>query len=61
MVGAAEDARRDAAVQPRDLRAVTNQLETTLVWERRTGRPIAPGLSGKTGELPTVTASRPPN
>ena len=33
-------------LQPADLAAVgiTNQRETTLVWDRRTGRPIAPAI-----------------
>jgi glycerol kinase len=46
VLGAAEDALRDAGVRPRELRAIgiTNQRETTLVWERRTGRPIAPAI-----------------
>jgi glycerol kinase len=46
VVAAADAALRDAEVRPRALRAVgiTNQRETTLVWERRTGRPIAPAI-----------------
>jgi len=38
----AEVALADAAVSARDLRAIgiTNQRETTLLWERRTGRPV---------------------
>ncbi len=35
-----------AGLRPADLAAVgiTNQRETTLVWDRRTGRPIAPAI-----------------
>lgn len=35
-----------AGLQPRDLAAVgiTNQRETTVIWDRRTGRPIAPAI-----------------
>jgi glycerol kinase len=47
VLGAAEDALRDAGVRPRELRTIgiANQRETTLVWERRTGRPIAPAIA----------------
>jgi glycerol kinase len=47
VLGAAEEALRDASLRPRVLRAIgiTNQRETTLVWERRTGRPIAPAIA----------------
>ena len=40
---AAEDALHDAGIRPSALRAIgiANQRETTLVWERRSGRPIA--------------------
>jgi glycerol kinase len=43
VLGAAEGALRDAAVRAQELRAIgiANQRETTLVWERKTGRPIA--------------------
>jgi glycerol kinase len=43
VLGAAEDALRDAGVRAHALRAIgiANQRETTLVWERTTGRPIA--------------------
>jgi glycerol kinase len=43
VLGAAEDAIRGAAIRPRDLRAIgiTNQRETTVLWERATGRPVA--------------------
>ena len=43
VVGAAEDAVRAARVAPRELRAIaiTNQRETTALWERGTGRPVA--------------------
>jgi glycerol kinase len=46
VVGAAEDAVRDAGVAPRDLRAIgiTNQRETTVLWERGSGRPVAPAI-----------------
>jgi glycerol kinase len=39
---AAEDALADAGVSPSELRAIgiTNQRETTVVWERATGRPV---------------------
>jgi ribulose kinase len=44
VLAAAEAALRDARVRPNDLRAIgiTNQRETTLLWERRTGRPVGP-------------------
>jgi glycerol kinase len=40
------DALAKAGLRPADLAAVgiTNQRETTLVWDRRTGRPIAPAI-----------------
>jgi glycerol kinase len=43
VTGAAEQAVAAAGVAPRDLEAIgiTNQRETTLLWERRTGRPVA--------------------
>ena len=43
VVESAEDAVRDARVRPANLRAIaiTNQRETTLLWERATGRPAA--------------------
>ena len=46
VLGAAEDALRGAGVRAHALRAIgiTNQRETTLVWERKTGRPIAPAI-----------------
>jgi glycerol kinase len=42
VLGAAEDALRDAGLEARDLTAVgvANQRETTVVWNRRTGRPV---------------------
>src|SRR4051794_31290986 len=43
---AAEAALRDAGVAAGDLTAVglANQRETTLLWERATGRPVAPAI-----------------
>jgi glycerol kinase len=43
VVGTAEEALAAAGVRAVDLAAVgiTNQRETTLLWERRTGRPVA--------------------
>ena len=43
VTGAAEDAVSAAGVTARDLDAIgiTNQRETTVLWERRTGRPVA--------------------
>ena len=43
---AAETALADAGVAASDLRAlgIANQRETTLVWERGSGRPIAPAI-----------------
>jgi glycerol kinase len=43
VVESADDAVRNAGVRPADLRAIaiTNQRETTLLWERATGRPVA--------------------
>ncbi|MBA2641470.1 MAG: glycerol kinase GlpK [Actinobacteria bacterium] len=42
VLSAAEVALRDAGVQARELRAIgiTNQRETTLLWERRSGQPV---------------------
>jgi glycerol kinase len=42
VLAAAEQALADAHVRPTELRAIgiTNQRETTLLWERRTGRPL---------------------
>ena len=46
VVAAAEDAVRDADVAPASLDAIaiTNQRETTVLWERATGRPVAPAI-----------------
>ena len=43
VVAATEGALADARLRPSDLDAlgITNQRETTLLWERRTGRPVA--------------------
>src|SRR3954471_14353383 len=40
------DALRAANAAPRDIAAVgiTNQRETTLLWERASGRPVAPAI-----------------
>ena len=45
-LGAIEDAVRAAGVRAADLRAIgiTNQRETTVLWERATGRPVAPAI-----------------
>ncbi len=42
VLSAAQDALRDAGVRARELRAIgiANQRETTLLWERRSGRPV---------------------
>jgi glycerol kinase len=42
VLGAAKDALAAAGIQPADLSAVglTNQRETTVVWDRRSGRPV---------------------
>jgi glycerol kinase len=42
VVEAAADAVADARIRPDDLRAIgiTNQRETTVLWERRTSRPV---------------------
>jgi glycerol kinase len=42
VLGATEDALAAARIEPDELRAIglTNQRETTIVWERRTGRPV---------------------
>ncbi len=42
VIGTAEAALADAGITARDLTAVgiTNQRETTVVWEKRTGRPV---------------------
>jgi glycerol kinase len=46
VLAAAEEAVRTARAQPGDLRAIgiTNQRETTLLWERASGRPLAPAI-----------------
>ena len=46
VLGAAEDAVRAADVRPSELEAIgiTNQRETTVLWERATGRPVAPAI-----------------
>jgi glycerol kinase len=46
VLAAAEAAVRDASIRPADLRAVAiaNQRETTVLWERATGRPAAPAV-----------------
>jgi glycerol kinase len=46
VLGAAEDALRNAGIRAADLRAIgiTNQRETTVLWERATGRPVAPAI-----------------
>jgi glycerol kinase len=46
VVAAAEEAVRDAGVRAAELRAIgiTNQRETTLLWERSSGRPVAPAI-----------------
>jgi glycerol kinase len=55
----------EADLTSADLAAIglTNQRETTLVWERRTGRPIAPcdRLAGSAHHrpLPSVESPRP--
>jgi glycerol kinase len=40
------DALRQAGIGPRDLAAIgiTNQRETTVLWDRLTGRPVAPAI-----------------
>ncbi len=37
---AAADVLRDACVQPGEVQAVGNQRETTIVWDKATGRPV---------------------
>jgi glycerol kinase len=46
VLAAAEDAVRSAGLQPSELMAIgiTNQRETTVLWERATGRPVAPAI-----------------
>jgi glycerol kinase len=45
-LGAAEDAVRAADMSPSELEAIgiTNQRETTILWQRATGRPVAPAI-----------------
>jgi glycerol kinase len=45
-LGALDDALRAAGVRTADLRAIgiANQRETTVLWERATGRPVAPAI-----------------
>ena len=46
VLGAVEEAVRAAGVRPSDLKAIgiANQRETTVLWERATGRPVAPAI-----------------
>jgi glycerol kinase len=46
VVGAAESAVAAAGIRPAELRAIgiTNQRETTILWERASGRPVAPAI-----------------
>ena len=46
VLGAAEDAVRAAGIRPSELAAIgiTNQRETTILWERASGRPVAPAI-----------------
>jgi glycerol kinase len=46
VLATAEAALRDAKLRPGELRGIgiTNQRETTLLWERRSGRPVAPAI-----------------
>jgi glycerol kinase len=46
VVDASREALADARVAPCDLRAIgiANQRETTLLWDRATGRPVAPAI-----------------
>jgi glycerol kinase len=46
VLSSAEGALHDAGVSARDLQAIgiTNQRETTVLWERRTSRPVAPAI-----------------
>ena len=46
VLATAEAAVRDAGIRPADLRAIgiANQRETTLLWDRRTGRAVAPAI-----------------
>ena len=46
MLGAAEDAVGSAGVRPSELKAIgiANQRETTVLWERATGTPVAPAI-----------------
>jgi len=46
VVAAAESALAEARIRPRDLSAIgiTNQRETTLLWERRSGMPVGPAI-----------------
>jgi glycerol kinase len=45
-LAAVRDAMHEAHVGPRDIAAIgiANQRETTLIWDRNTGRPIAPAI-----------------
>jgi glycerol kinase len=63
VVEAAEGAVLDAGVRADDLRAIgiTNQRETTVLWERASGRPVAPAIvwqdrrtADRCRELPAV-------
>src|SRR5207253_568321 len=51
IVAVGREALANAKVAPRDIRAIgiTNQRETTIVWERASGRPIHPAVDWQSG------------
>ena len=50
-IGVAAEAITKAGATTKDIAAIgiTNQRETTVVWNRKTGKPVYTQLSGKTG------------
>src|SRR5256885_7722169 len=52
------EAMRARNLQPSDLAAIgiTNQRETTLVWERETGRPTANAIASQDTRVPDEVA-----
>ena len=50
---------RKAQIKSSDIAAIgiTNQRETTVVWDRKTGKPVTRRLSGRTGARQTFATS----
>jgi len=57
--GVLQQVLRDSGVAASDVAAigVTNQRETTVLWDRATGDPSPTPSSGKTGEMPPIASN----